>query len=232
MSFFFWISFLEISIEKRLGFSFFTNVLIMVNVSLMRALYPLPRHQYPSFNLLWTQSGDLGTVSEEPWDNLTNSSPLCQDPAGQFLSLQHGWVVSSPLSNTVLSREHSRVPNGRSGGQSGRTKKGELYMEEDLGTTKMSTDGTYLTSICSTCEVRNKWKKDSKTWKPGRYLKCLVVPESPWAAINMSPNSGVGVIPRQILKLLNQCLDSDVLWTFSFITIDASTLYSSQCSSL
>lgn len=77
---------------KGLAFPFFMNVLILEDVNLTEALCPLPRPQCSVFNLLRAQSGSPGAVPEEPWDNLTHSSPLCQDPAGQFLPLQHGWV--------------------------------------------------------------------------------------------------------------------------------------------
>lgn len=49
----------------------------------------------------------------------------------------------------------SRALNGGGGGQ--------LSMEEEPRIMKMSADGRHLTNICWTCELRNKWKGDSKT---------------------------------------------------------------------
>jgi hypothetical protein len=73
----------------------------MVNVSLRKVLYPLLRPQRRSHSLLWAQSGDYDTVPEKLGDNFTNSSALCQDPAGQFLSLQCGWVDHHPELGTT-----------------------------------------------------------------------------------------------------------------------------------
>lgn len=79
------------------------------------------------------------------------------------------WVSWSPLPNAALSPEHQ---GHWMGGQRGKWE-GEFSTEEDPRIMKMSADGRYLTGICWTCELRNKWKGDSKTKKPGWYLKCL-----------------------------------------------------------